>query len=129
MDTTLFLVQFWGWLMLIFGVVFLFKKPSSLMELFRLAEDKAFVAASGFLSVVVGLLTVLLHNVWASDWTVIITIAGWVSLVKGVIRIGFPRWVSQMAVKMENRSGLVRVSLVVMIVLGAWLLWAASQIA
>ena len=32
--------------------------------------------------------------IWAKDWTVLITIIGWVSLLKGIILIAFPQSIS-----------------------------------
>ena len=129
MNTTLFLAQFWGWLMLIAGLIFLFKKPAALVELFRLAENRAFTATSSFISLILGLMTILLYNVWVWDWTVIITIFGWLALVKGILRLAFPKAVHQVSASLENKTGLIRILLLVAIVLGVWLLWSASKLA
>lgn len=129
MATTLFLTQFWGWFMVILGVLFLLKKPSTFTAIFRLEADKTFVATSGYISLILGLITVLLHNVWIWTWpAILITLFGWVALVKGVLRIGFPQATHQLAVSLEHKPGFIRVLLVVVIVLGIWLLWAGSKI-
>jgi energy-converting hydrogenase Eha subunit C len=36
---------------------------------------------------VAGLAIVRVHNVWARDWTVLITLSGWSLLVLGLVRI------------------------------------------
>lgn len=128
-DINLFLAQFWGWFLLAMGLLFLFKKPAALVNFFRAAEDRAFIASTGFLFFVIGLVTVLLHNVWVWDWAVVVTIFGWLSLTKGVLRIAFPSLSRRLAASFEKKHGLVRVLLLVMIVLGAWLLWASSKVA
>ena len=42
---------------------------------------------SGVLMFVAGLAIVRVHNVWARDWTVLITLCGWSFLVLGLVRI------------------------------------------
>jgi len=48
---------------------------------------------TGFIAVILGLLVVNYHNHWTRDWTVLITILGWLTLVKGVMIIAFPKFV------------------------------------
>ena len=130
MNTTLFLTQFWGWMMVILGVLFLLKKPSTLTAIFRLEADKTFVATSVYLSIILGLITVLLHNVWIWVWPgILITLFGWIALIKGIVRIGFPQATHQVAVNLEHKPNFIRILLVVMIVLGVWLIWTASKVA
>ena len=46
---------------------------------------------SGFITIVFGVFLVEYHNIWARNWTVLITIIGWLSLFKGVMLIAFPQ--------------------------------------
>ena len=55
-----------------------------------LYQNVALTYLTGFLAVVAGLLIVHYHNVWAADWTVLITVIGWLALLKGVSLIVFP---------------------------------------
>jgi len=116
-------------MMVILGVLFLLKKPSTLTAIFRLEADKTFVATSGYISIILGLITVLLHNVWIWAWPdILITLFGWIALVKGILRIGFPQATHQVAVNLEHKPNFIRILLVVMIVLGVWILWAGSKV-
>ncbi len=45
---------------------------------------------AGFITVIIGLLIVIYHNRWAKNWTVLITILGWLALLKGIFLIAFP---------------------------------------
>lgn len=59
------------------------------------------------------------HN----DWRLIITIFGWLTLIKGIVRIGFSE-IAQKSVKaFENKQILIKILLIIMVVLGAWLIW------
>ena len=90
MYITIFLAQFWGWLSLITAIIYLVRGKSFLDELLKMHEDKGFVFLSGWVLLALGLITIILHNVWVADWRVIITVTGWASTLKGVTRMGFP---------------------------------------
>ena len=51
----------------------------------------ALIYLSGLLTMTAGLAIVLTHNVWRADWTVIITILGWLLLIGGAFRIVMPQ--------------------------------------
>ncbi|MAG60088.1 hypothetical protein CMO96_04850 [Candidatus Woesebacteria bacterium] len=70
---------------------------------------------SGFLALIIGNLLVVSHNVWTADWRVIITIFGWLSLLKGVVRLFFP------SIAIKNVDTLLRNKLLVplLVVFGA----------
>ena len=60
----------------------------------RLADDlfsnAGLTYVTGFLTVVIGLLIVHYHNTWTKTWPVLITIIGWLALLKGVAIIVVP---------------------------------------
>ncbi len=45
----------------------------------------------GIMALIAGYLMVTYHNIWVKDWTVIITVFGWLALVKGVSLLAFPK--------------------------------------
>ncbi|MCD6471294.1 hypothetical protein J7K86_02075 [bacterium] len=122
-DTTIFLAQFWGWLLVIVGLIFLLKKRMLLDEISRLFEDKNYTLLTGWLALILGLFTVILHNVWTADWRVVITIFGWLSLIKGIARMGFPELPQKAASTFKNKPALMQVLLIICVLLGAWLIW------
>jgi len=60
-------------------------------------EDKTVTISTGYITFLLGLITVVLHNIWVMDWRVAITILGWTTLLKGVEKIGFPDRVKKTA--------------------------------
>jgi len=117
-----FLAKFWGWLLVIVCLVFLLRRKS-LEDIFKLVEDKGFTLLSGYLALSLGLVTIILHNVWVADWRVVITIFGWISLIKGISRIAFPGVIRKVALKFQNKPVLTQILLLVVILLGVWLIW------
>lgn len=45
----------------------------------------------GIMALVVGYLLVTYHNIWVKDWYVIITVIGWMALIKGLYILMLPK--------------------------------------
>ncbi|MBF0446049.1 MAG: hypothetical protein HQL68_10715, partial [Magnetococcales bacterium] len=54
-------------------------------------DSPALVYMGGITALAFGLVIVNLHNVWIMQWSVIITILGWLALLKGVVLIFCPK--------------------------------------
>ncbi len=85
---TIILARFWSILVMAFAIIFLIN-PKSLDRLYSYLEDEKFVFIIGFFSFIIGLITILLHNVWVVNWSIMVTIFGWIALIKGISRIAF----------------------------------------
>jgi len=44
----------------------------------------------GFMALLMGLVILQFHNKWEAGWPVVITILGWITLIKGLLLILFP---------------------------------------
>jgi len=89
-DVSVFLAQFWGWYMVIFSFI-LIANPKRTEQLISYLEDEKYLVITSLSAILIGLTTVLLHNIWEANWKLIITIFGWISLIKGIIRFTFPK--------------------------------------
>lgn len=56
----------------------------------EIMESPVATYMSGTLALLAGVLIVIYHNIWESSWTLIITIIGWLSLIKGVLLLLIP---------------------------------------
>lgn len=61
---------------------------------------------SGFVTVIIGFLIVHYHNIWAKNWTVLITCLGWLALLKGILLIVCPEFVHSLSEGMLTDWGL-----------------------
>jgi hypothetical protein len=52
--------------------------------------NRALIFLTGMLALAAGVAIVNVHNVWAPDWRVIITILGWLLVLRGVMLLVFP---------------------------------------
>lgn len=71
-----------------------------------LFENAALTYFIGFTAVILGFLMVNYHNIWNKDWTVLVTILGWLALTKGVLIIAFPRFVQRYSKSIFEGRGL-----------------------
>jgi hypothetical protein len=95
MDITFFLARFWGSLFMILGAMSIGAKL--LGRIINYTEDRTITISTGYITFLLGLVTVVLHNIWVADWRIAITILGWVTLFKGIEKIGFPDRVNKKA--------------------------------
>jgi hypothetical protein len=76
----------------------------------RLADDlfknAALTYLSGFTAVVLGFLIVNYHNIWRKDWTLLVTILGWLAVLKGILMIAFPKLVQNYSRSILEGKGL-----------------------
>ena len=96
---------------------------STLLE--AVSRDPAIVLVSGVLAFVAGLAVVRVHNHWAADWAVVVTIFGWLLLIGGLVRMLFPIRLAEMAATFSPSTGLIVGEAVVFLVIGAFLSYRA----
>jgi len=53
-------------------------------------KSPALIFIAGVMTLVMGLTLVNFHNRWVADWTVILTIFGWIGIAGGIMRMAFP---------------------------------------
>ncbi|MBT6809048.1 MAG: hypothetical protein HOA52_06140 [Flavobacteriales bacterium] len=87
----------------------------------KTSQDEAQVILTGMISLLIGLPVIILHNVWTADIVGFITFVGWMSVLKGVVRIAYPSHVVNM---MRNYTGKsVNIWLIVAVGLGVGLIY------
>jgi hypothetical protein len=95
MEISMYLARFWGSLFIILGLGSVLVK--FLGRVIQYTEDKTITVSTGYITFLLGLVTVTLHNIWVADWRVAITILGWTTLIKGIEKITFPGRVNKAA--------------------------------
>jgi hypothetical protein len=119
MENSIFLAKLLGPYCIIVsaGILFNLRIYQKLIEDFF--KNSAILYMGGILALFFGLLIVLFHNVWEASWTVIITIFGWIGIIKGIWLIVFPAWVGKFTEVYQKKTALLRVNLVIVFAIGA----------
>lgn len=84
-------------------------------------ESPALRYLGGILALFFGLFILNLNNAWTADWTVIITIIGWLSVVKGVLLIVFPNVFLHLSNWMRKGDAVMRYMGIIYLLLGLFL--------
>ncbi len=121
MQNSIFLARVFGPYMVIvaIGVLFNLKTYQKVMEDFF--KNTALIYLGGILALIIGLVMVLFHNIWVANWTVVITIFGWLGIIKGAWLIIFPNMVGKLTQAYQKKTTLLRVHLVIVLALGIFL--------
>ena len=62
-------------------------------------RNPVMIYVSGFFILIIGVLLTVSHQVWTLDWRVLITIIGWLTFLKGTLRILFPETIKKLIKK------------------------------
>lgn len=111
-----YLAQLFGILFVVVPLAFLLN-GKNLKWLFSKIANEENLLCWGFAGFSAGLAIVLGHNVWVKDWPVVITILGWIALLKGLALMFTPDSIKKCCKKLEN-SPLLPFGLVVVIFAG-----------
>ena len=124
MDTSLFLAKLIGPIFVIVGIGLLLNGDRYRAVVDEVMSSHTLLYVFGAIALTGGLAIVLTHNIWVWDWPVIITIVGWLMIVRGSLRIIVPQQVEDLARKMVARwSNILLISGLLVIMLGAFLCW------
>jgi len=95
MELSIYLARFWGSLFMILGLSSVTAKL--LGRIIQYTEDRTITVSTGYITFLLGLATVVAHNLWVVDWRVAVTILGWITFFKGIEKIVFPDRVNEKA--------------------------------
>ena len=105
MELSIFIARSLGVIYLTVGIgLFLFRE-SYILVFRKILESPGYALLGGFMAIVGGMAMVTYHNLWVNDWRVIITIIGWVALIKGIILLLFPGYLDLFKGLLQVRKG------------------------
>jgi hypothetical protein len=119
MEVSIFLAKLLGLYFLVFSILCLFRKRQVETAAKDMAASKGILAVSAEISLIFGLVIVIDHSIWEYSWRGLITLIGYLMILKAVLRFAFPNTVKKMISKIMG-SG-YWVTLIIMIVIGAYL--------
>lgn len=101
METSIFLAEFWGWYLMIFFAILIINSKR-IKQMFDYVKDEKLLFVVSFIAIILGLINILLHNKWTSDWRIIITLFGWIALFKGIMFFSFPELAKNQLLKFRK---------------------------
>jgi hypothetical protein len=118
-NTSIFLARLIGPISLVGGIS-LFMNTEGYKGMAReFLRSPSLIYLSGLLTMTVGLAVVLNHNLWVSDWRVLLTVFGWLAAIGGAARIAFPDRIRSIGESMLDSPAVIAFGGAVWIVFGA----------
>ena len=120
MELSLFLAKLFGFYLLIISAIWLLYKKQFESAIKDMFFSSGLLAFSGFFNLFFGLAIVIAHPIFEANWRGLITLFGYLALVKGVVRVAFQSYCQKMLAKMLKKETLI---VIIMVVVGAILLY------
>lgn len=104
MEVSMILAKIFGWYLFIVSLAMI-AKPSGFQAMSKAIHGHAgSMAVAGFIALILGLIVVIIHPVWGSSWQIVISVLGWLMLIKGLVRLFFPAVSAAMVKSADNKS-------------------------
>lgn len=122
METSLFLAKLFGLYVLIMSLVWACGGVVFRERVAECLESASFQVLSGIITVIMGLAIIAGHQVWEASWRGVITVIGYLVLVKGIVLLLWPEHMRRRAALFFDKRVMV-VYLLIVAPAGAWLAW------
>lgn len=82
---SIFFVKFMGYFMFLTGIALLLSKETRTTMLENMKNNDNFLIVMGYITLLIAIPIVILHNVWELSVLGLVTLMGWVMLIKGFV--------------------------------------------
>lgn len=127
MKTSLYIARLMGPVLLIMGLGMVIEADTMRTLTQQFLSNLSLIYLAGILTLLAGLAIVNAHNIWVSDWRVIITILGWLGILGGLFRILLPSQVQTLGAGFTTNTNGMIIGGVITLVLGAILSWVGYE--
>ena len=90
MQLSVFLAKLLGLYLLVVALLWAVRGDVISASIREFFDSRPMMFLSGLLALAVGLAMAISHSVWELNWRGLITLFGYLSIAKGIARIGFP---------------------------------------
>lgn len=123
MNISIFLAKALGLYLMLISIAYIFNKKRFKPLLMNMMNNPEVMLVTSFIPLIIGILIVVSHNIWVKDWRVIITIIGWMALIKGINIILFPEFLINMSRKWIQNDTAYYITFFFTFLMGAILLY------
>ena len=123
-EPSFFLAKFWGGLLMITPLCYLVRSGSieKLVKYLSQEDTLLIYVLAGYISIILGLTTLILHSSWSLNLGLLITLIGWGSLISGALHVVFADKFYLLARKVQSHLLFLKSALLVSLILGILLL-------
>ncbi|MBU1275123.1 MAG: hypothetical protein KJ720_07080 [Proteobacteria bacterium] len=121
MENALILARVLGPMLVIVSVGLLLNPKAYREVAEEFIQSRALLYLGGFMALAGGLVVLQLFHAWRADWTVVVTIIGWLMLIKGAALIIIPGPLAALAEAWRKAGAIMVVQGLVLLAVGVWL--------
>lgn len=122
MDISIFLAQVFGFYLVIVSLAMIVNTRAYQLMIEEYINNHAVQLLGNVVTLILGILLIITHNLWVADWRVLITLLAWLVFLKGTMNMMFPNWLATMG-KVMQKSTYYFMSSIISCFLGIFLLY------
>jgi uncharacterized membrane protein HdeD (DUF308 family) len=88
-------------------------------------HDHLLIYIAGLIALTSGLAILALHNTWQCNWTVLITLFGWLAIIGGIVRMVAPQFIEQLGERIIGHANFFVIDGWIAVLLGVLLSYFA----
>lgn len=112
--------------LVVLGITMLVRRGDLLAIVDEYRRSPALLFTGGMFALLFGLWIVLTHNIWTLSPSLIVTLLGWLSVVKGVVLMMWPSlWMKLFPSREQGMAKMAGVEGALVEILGLTLLWSS----
>lgn len=127
MDLSYFLAKFFGVYYLIFAVLWVLRQEQLKEVIKDLIGKPAILSVTGVISLMLGVAIAVTHSIWTWNFQGLITLIAYLAILKGIIRLSFPKQDKELAMSLLKGKG-YWFTFLVMAVIGLYLTYVGFGI-
>ncbi len=123
MNVSIFIAKVLGLYLVITGIfsILRYRYIEELFTSLKTNDQRGTIFLFALLPIITGLLLVVSHNVWVTDWRVLITILAWIMLLSGIYRLFFQdKWMKNTKWWLDHK-GFTITTTVIFLLVGCYL--------
>lgn len=122
MGLSIFLAKLLGIYMLIIAVGWIICKKQLDVSIKGIVSSTDLIAFSGLMNILLGLAIAIGHPIWQFNWIGLITLLGYLMILKGIMRLLFTKTVQKHMLNIINKGYWIIIA--ILIVLGGFLTYS-----
>ncbi len=120
-DNTFFLARVFGLYFTILSLYFLIRREAFTARVTAVLENLGTRTVTALVTLIIGILLVVSHNVWVANWSVLITLFAWLIFIKGILRLFFD--VDQKCMNWLLKDSVFYPTAIILLLFGLFFLW------
>lgn len=118
MLVSIILAQIIGLYCILVGIAMILHPKRFKVMLNDFINSPAVLNLAGIITLILGIILIVFHNIWIWSWIVLITIIAWFTLIRGIIDLFVPEFAIKMAKRLESSSNFYYVSAIITLIVG-----------